>query len=93
MNSDNQLPLYLIINQMQVERRYLSGMTLDTYAIREYSYTVQDGEHKGTVIRQIACTPRKSEHEWGKQENEYWIEGKEDLTYSSIQDLIQAHLK
>lgn len=49
---------------MEATRKYICGMSLDTFGIRKYSLTITEGEHKGKVIFEEIYTPRKKNGEW-----------------------------
>ena len=75
------------ISKLEMTKNYLGGMSFETYATREYSYEITNTDLKGTKLRHSIYTPKKNQFEWGVQENEFWIEGKEDKKYKSLKEL------
>ena len=78
------------LSKIEMTRNYLGGMSFDTHATREYSYEITNTKLKGTKIRHSIYTPKINDFEWGEQENEYWIEGKEEKKYKKLKELIVA---
>ena len=78
------------VNKIEVEKKYLGGMSFETHSTREYSYTITNTELKGVVIRASSTTKRINQFEFGKTKSAFWIEGKESVRYESVKDLISA---
>ena len=75
------------LSKIEMTRNYLGGMSFENYATRDYSYEITNTILKGTKIRHSIYTPKINQFEWGVQENEFWIEGKEENKYKNLKEL------
>jgi len=76
--------------EIRLHKQYLGGMRFEDHATRRYSLTILNTKLKDTVIIMSIYTPRTGPFEWGEQENEYWVEGNEKITFKDIEDLINS---
>ena len=81
------------IKDLQISKKYVSGLNMGDYAQREYEYEIHNTDLKGKIIVHETYTPRINEFEWGVQENIYYVKDNPKKTFKNIKPAFNYLIK